>query len=121
MFALLQMYPLEALPLAGEPDDDCGGVDVLAIDASRERLEQFAADYEQRYRAAQAMGGVGRSRSRMGRGARPQARRTRAQAPRLLADNRRDALADRRGLERRAMKWCGAAGARAMTGFEHVV
>jgi hypothetical protein len=34
MFALLQIYPPEALPLTGEPDDDCGGVDVLAIDAS---------------------------------------------------------------------------------------
>ena len=38
--------PLEALD-----DDDCG-VDVLVVDDLRERLEQFAADYEQRFRAA---------------------------------------------------------------------
>ena len=54
MFALLQLYPLEAtLSLEGQ-DDDLSGVDVLAIDASHERLEQLAADYEQRYQAAQA-------------------------------------------------------------------
>ena len=54
MFALLQTYPAEAIvPLAssGEAGDDCG-VDVLAVDDSEERLEQFAADYEERYRAA---------------------------------------------------------------------
>ena len=34
-----------------KPGDDCG-VDVLAVDDSEERLEQFAAEYEERYRAA---------------------------------------------------------------------
>ena len=55
MFALLQIYPAEAtVPLAGESGeagDNCG-VDVLAVDDSEERLEQFAAEYEERYRAA---------------------------------------------------------------------
>ena len=46
MFALLQINPPEALD-----DTDCG-VDVLAVDVSEERLEQFAADYQERFRAA---------------------------------------------------------------------
>ena len=46
MFALLQINPPEALD-----DTDCG-VDVLAVDVSEERLEQFAADYRERFRAA---------------------------------------------------------------------
>jgi hypothetical protein len=46
MFALLQINPPEALDGA-----DCG-VDVLVVDDSEERLEQFAAEYEERYRAA---------------------------------------------------------------------
>jgi hypothetical protein len=46
MFALLQIIPLEAL------DGDERGVDVIAVDVSRERLQQFAADYQQRYRTA---------------------------------------------------------------------
>ena len=48
-FALLQVCPDEALPIPGEPGE---GVDVIAISASRERLEQFAADYQQRFQAA---------------------------------------------------------------------
>ena len=56
MFALLQIYPAEAtFPLAsesGEAGDDCG-VDVLAVDDFEERLEQFAAGYEERFRARQ--------------------------------------------------------------------
>jgi hypothetical protein len=48
MFALLQIYPLEAL----DPDRSDCGVDVLAIGDSEDRLGQFAAEYEQRYRAA---------------------------------------------------------------------
>jgi hypothetical protein len=53
MFALLQIYPPEAFVSfdSADDDDDCG-VDVLAVDVSRARLEQFAADYEQRYRAS---------------------------------------------------------------------
>ena len=53
MFALLQLYPPEAtVPYRGETDDGDCGVDVLAVDDSRDQLEHFAADYEQRYRAA---------------------------------------------------------------------
>ena len=48
-FALLQVCPDEALPIPGEPGE---GVDVIAISASRERLEQLAADYQQRFQAA---------------------------------------------------------------------
>jgi hypothetical protein len=54
MFALLQIYPLEATTPFGANDDrdtDCG-VDVLAVGDSRERLEQFAAAYERRHHTA---------------------------------------------------------------------
>ena len=40
-----------------KPGDDCG-VDVLAVDDSEERLEQFAAEYEERYRAALLAGRI---------------------------------------------------------------
>ena len=49
MFALLQIYPPEALDLDWR--SDCG-VEVLAVGDTEEQLEQFAAEYEQRYRAA---------------------------------------------------------------------
>jgi hypothetical protein len=52
MFALLQLYPPEAFVSFDSQDDDDCGVDVLVVDDSRERLEQFAADYEHRYRSA---------------------------------------------------------------------
>jgi hypothetical protein len=53
VFALLQLYPPEAtVPFDGEADDGDSGVDVLAVDNSRDQLEQFAADYEQRHRTA---------------------------------------------------------------------
>jgi hypothetical protein len=52
MFALLQLYPLEAFVSFDSQDDDDFGVDVLVVDDSRARLEQFAADYEHRYRTA---------------------------------------------------------------------
>jgi hypothetical protein len=49
MFALLQIYPPEALDLDWR--SDCG-VEVLAVGDTEEQLEQFAADYKQRHRAA---------------------------------------------------------------------
>jgi hypothetical protein len=49
MFALLQIYPPEALDLDWRRD--CG-VEVLAIGETEEQLDRLAADYEQRYRAA---------------------------------------------------------------------
>ena len=45
MFALLQIYPPEALD-----SDDCG-VEVLSV-GDEEQLERFAVDYEERYRTA---------------------------------------------------------------------
>lgn len=53
IFALLQIYPPEAtVPFDGEADDDDCGVDVLAVNNSRDQLEQLAADYQERYRTA---------------------------------------------------------------------
>jgi hypothetical protein len=51
MFVLLQVYPPEAI---AEDDDFCCCLDVIAVDPSRMRLEQFLAGYEPRYRAAVA-------------------------------------------------------------------
>jgi hypothetical protein len=51
MFVLLQIYPPEAI---AEDDDCCCCLDVIAVDSSWTRLEQFLAGYETRYRAAVA-------------------------------------------------------------------
>jgi hypothetical protein len=47
MFVLLQIYPLEA---AG--DDDFTPLDAIAVDSSEERLVDYLAGYQERYRAA---------------------------------------------------------------------
>jgi hypothetical protein len=47
MYALLQIYPLEA-----RGDDDPAPLDAIAVDGSEERLEEYLADYQERYRAA---------------------------------------------------------------------
>ena len=47
MYALLQIYPLEA-----RGDDDPTPLDAIAVDGSQERLEEYLADYQERYRAA---------------------------------------------------------------------
>jgi hypothetical protein len=52
MFCLLQIYPLEANAEDGSDDNCC--LDVIAVDASKPRLEQYLAEYEGRYRAAVA-------------------------------------------------------------------
>src|SRR4051812_1606025 len=49
MFALLQLLPLDE-PVSD--DDESGGVEVLAIDASEEALEKLVADYKPRHEAA---------------------------------------------------------------------
>jgi len=51
MFVLLQIYSPEAI---AEDDDCCCCLDVITVDSSRTRLEQFLAGYETRYRAAVA-------------------------------------------------------------------
>jgi hypothetical protein len=50
MFVLLQVYP----PEASDYDDRCCCLDVIAVDASKTRLEQYLAEYKRRYRAAVA-------------------------------------------------------------------
>jgi hypothetical protein len=47
MFALLQLYPPEA-----SGDDDPYPLDIIALDASKARLERFLLDYRERYRDA---------------------------------------------------------------------
>jgi len=47
MYVLLQIYPLEA-----RGDDDPTPLDAIAVDGSEERLEEYLADYQERYRAA---------------------------------------------------------------------
>jgi hypothetical protein len=47
MYVLLQIYPLEACG-----DDDHTPLDAIAVDGSQERLEEYLADYQERYRAA---------------------------------------------------------------------
>jgi hypothetical protein len=47
MFVLLQIYSLEAVG-----DDDPTPLDAIAVDGSQERLEEYLADYQERYRAA---------------------------------------------------------------------
>ena len=47
MFVLLQIHPLEAVG-----DDDPTPLDAIAVDGSQERLEDYLADYQERYRAA---------------------------------------------------------------------
>src|SRR5262249_51672809 len=47
MYVLLQIYPLEA-----RGDDDPTPLDAIAVDGSQERLEEYLADYRERYRAA---------------------------------------------------------------------
>jgi hypothetical protein len=52
MFALLQIYPLEANADDGSDDNCC--LDVIAIDTTEARLKRFLADYEPTYREAVA-------------------------------------------------------------------
>jgi len=47
MFVLLQIYLLEAVG-----DDDPTPLDAIAVDGSQEQLEEYLADYQERYRAA---------------------------------------------------------------------
>jgi hypothetical protein len=47
MYALLQIYPLEA-----RGDDDPTPLDAIAVDSSQERLEEYLVGYQERYRAA---------------------------------------------------------------------
>jgi hypothetical protein len=52
MFALLQVYSLQCSSSSGDEIDDL--VDVIAVDASEERLERFLEDYRERHRRAAA-------------------------------------------------------------------
>jgi len=56
MFVLLQVYPLEATAEDGSDDNCC--LDVIAVESSKARLEQYLAAYESRYRAAVAEFGL---------------------------------------------------------------